>query len=155
MNKKLLLIILLLLTISLTACNTKKEKQEEKVSPKQEEKTTISERKQRIINLVKAEMINKNHMITESINSLDITKVYVNGYYKDTGKKDIEIEFTYTCQTEENCIKGLNSEPNKINTIWINMNEEETIINSINTGISINANDINSGKYLRTGELIE
>lgn len=155
MKKKLLLIIIMLLTLSMTACNKKKEKEEDKPVIKQEEKVKISERKQKIINLVKAEMISENHIITENISTLDILKVYVYGYDKKTGQKDIEIDFTYTCQTEDNCIKGLNSEPNKNNTIMINMDSEETKINSINTGISISANEINNGEYIRTNELVE
>ena len=37
----------------------------------------------------------------------------------------------------------------------INMDSEETKINSINTGISISANEINNGEYIRTNELVE
>ena len=75
----------MLLTLSMTACNKKKEKKEDKPVIKQEEKVKISERKQKIINLVKAEMISENHIITENISTLDILKVYVYGYDKKTG----------------------------------------------------------------------
>lgn len=155
MKRKVLLIVFMLLTLCLTSCKSEEKKEEKKPITKQEEKINISERKQRIINLIKTEMINQNHMLTDNIKTLDITKVYLYGYYSETGKKDFEIGYTYSCQSEENCIKGLNSEPNTSNTIWINMDSEETKIYSINTGISISASDINSKRYLRIGELVE
>ena len=87
MKRKVLLIVFMLLTLCLASCKSEEKKEEKKPITKQEEKINISERKQRIINLIKTEMINQNHMLTDNIKTLDITKVYLYGYYSETGKR--------------------------------------------------------------------
>ncbi len=154
MKKRLILLtICFCIIFGVTSC--KKEEPKPKDKPKQQEAIKISERKKRIIKLTKEQMINQNNIVEEYLSSFKVTKVSIYGYHKNDGKKDIEIDFTYTCNTDINCVKGLNASPKKSNVVWIQMNEEETKIEGLSTGISINKNEIDNGNYIRTGEIVE
>lgn len=153
MKKIIKIFIICLLVLGLTSCKKEEKKPEEK--NKQQEVIKVSARKQNIIDLAKQQMINQNIIIEEYLKTFDVTKVSIYGYYKKDSKKDIEIDFTYSCNTDINCVKGLSASPDKSNVVWIQMNEEETKIEGLSTGISINKSDIDNGDYIRTGEIIK
>lgn len=153
MKKIVNIFIICLLVLSLTSCKKDEKKSEEK--PKQQEVIEFSSRKQNIINLAKQQMINQDIINEEYLESFTVTKVSIYGYYKNNGIKDVEIDFTYSCNTDINCVKGLSASPQKSNVVWIQIDEKETKIEGLSTGISINKSDIDNGNYIRTGEIIE
>ena len=153
MQKIVTICICCLLVLGLTSCQKKEEKPQDK--PVEKEVIEPSARKQNIIDLAKQQMINQSIIIEEYLKSFEVTKVSIYGYEKKEGIKDIEIDFTYSCNTDINCVKGLSANPEKSNIVWVKMNEEETKIEGLSTGISINKSDIYNGSYIRTGEIIE
>ena len=153
MKRKIIkLLLCLILIISITGCK-RKIVEENLETPKEEQQEKISTRKEKIINLVKEKMINENYIDESNLKSFDITRVYIHGYYKEEeNKKNIEITFKYQCNTTNStCLKI----GNETNTLWITMNEEETEIYQIMSGISITREEVESEKYIQRGEIIE
>ena len=152
--KKLFLSIFLITIIVLTTSCNKAELKRQKLN----NDINNSERKQNIINLLKDKMIEKGYIIEDNLESLDILKVYIYGYNKiDSNKKDIEIDFKYTCKNDKNnCIQGLKyNGDNDFIIVWIYTDNEEKEIYDIKQGISINKTDIDSENYIRISELVE
>ena len=117
----------------------------------------ISERKQNLINITKREL-NSRGYIDENLKNFNVEKVYLDGYYKnDSNKKFFEIDFNYSCKNnKDDCVKDIGYKSDDGNTIiWIYTNEDENIIYDINKGISISYKDVNSGNYVRIGEIID
>lgn len=135
------IIILIIMILIVTGCIKKQNNNEEK----------ISERKQKIINLVKQELYNDN------IKSLNIVRVYLDGYYtNDSNNKNLEIDFNYKCKDNSNdCVKDFHKDDTGNSIVWIYTNYDETKIYEIKKGISISFDDMNNGNYIRVGEIIK
>lgn len=149
MKNKLLIIIVFMLTITfICGCNNNKNLN----------KKDYSERKNKIINLLKNKMIDEGYISKDNLESFDVLKIYVDGYYKnDLNKKNIEIDFKYTCEDKtNNCIDGLNYNfDNDFMVVWLYTDYDENNIYNISQGISISSSDIDNGNYVRTGEIVK
>ena len=116
----------------------------------------ISERKQKIIELVKKELINRKYICNELLD-FNVEKVYLDGYYiNDSNNKYFEIDFSYSCKDEKSdYVNNLNKNDSGNSIVWIYTNYDETYIYEIKNGISISYDDMNNGNYVRIGEVIK
>lgn len=98
---------------------------------------------------LKKSMINDNFLDNDNLKSFKITKILVDGYYKDAEEREyMQVDFTDSCHdNSKTCVNNCHyyEEDNEF-TKWI-ITDENTIFEFID-GISINANDIDSGKFI-------
>lgn len=115
----------------------------------------VSERRKKLESLIKNEMISKQFLDKDNLNSYEITRIYVNGYYKDDEeKKYMEITFTASCNdNSKSCVTNCyyDEEDDKY-IIWI-VTDENTIF-ELKNGIAISFNDMALEKYIIVGEEI-
>lgn len=103
----------------------------------------VIERLDNMKDILKDKLIQNDYINEEQLESFKVTEMYIDGYYiEDKNKVYAQIEYIYK---ENSNIKE------KI--IWVLTDEKE--VYDIMRGITLTKSDIDSGKYVRTGEVIK
>ena len=103
----------------------------------------VIERLDNMKDILKDKLIQNNYIIEEQLESFKVTKMYIDGYYiDDKDKVYAQIEYIYK---ENDNIKE--------SVIWVLTDEKE--VYDIMRGITLTKSDIDSGRYIRTGEVVK
>lgn len=103
----------------------------------------VIERLDNMKDILKDKLIQNDYINEEQLESFKVTEMYIDGYYiEDKNKVYAQIEYIYK---ENSNIKEKN--------IWVLTDEKE--VYDIMRGITLTKSDIDSGKYVRTGEVIK
>jgi len=104
----------------------------------------VIERLDNMEKILAEKLIENNYIDEEKLESFKIKSMYIDGYYiENKNKVNAQIKYIYDCKQKENCS----------NTIWVITDEKE--IYDIMRGITLLKTDVDSGRYVRSGEVIE
>lgn len=103
----------------------------------------VIERLDNMENILKNKLIQNNYITEDQFESFKITKMYIDGYYADEKNKVYaQIEYIYK--------ENVNI---KEKIIWVLTDEKE--VYDIMRGITLTKSDIDSGRYVRIGEIVK
>lgn len=100
----------------------------------------VIERLDNMTNLIKDKLVEKGHIKEDSLESLKVLSMYIDGYYiEDKDKVYAQVEYIYTYKGKK-CTK----------IVWVITDEKE--VYDVMNGISLNKSDIDSGRYIKLKE---
>lgn len=101
------------------------------------------ERLDNMKDILKDKLIQNDYINEEQLESFKITKMYIDGYYIDD-KEKVYAQIEYIYKENDNI---------KESVIWVLTDEKK--VYDIMRGITLAKSDIDSGRYIRTGEVVK
>ena len=101
------------------------------------------ERLDNMKDILKYKLIQNDYINEEQLESFKITKMYIDGYYIDD-KEKVYAQIEYIYKENDNI---------KESVIWVLTDEKK--VYDIMRGITLAKSDIDSGRYIRTGEVVK